>query len=193
MPTYASPVTLAAFQTYLKDTSTDPALTAFYQSLLDTATEYVYNWLDRDYTASATKTDTFFGDDSPFHAPRNPVGTLLTWVYADNNGVTTTVGVLDLLLRANGYLIQAKTKYFQSGVEHRLSYQQPSTLVCPETVQQVITEFAAILFTDSQQGSGQLELFQTTARDAFGTGRERFLDLTEHHKELLRPYKRYPV
>ena len=53
MPTYTPPVSRAEFQTYLKDASTDATLLAFYDALLNAATEYVYAWLDRDYTASA--------------------------------------------------------------------------------------------------------------------------------------------
>ena len=193
MSTYTSPITLAAFQIYLRDTSTDATLTGFYQTLIDTATEYVYNWLDRDYTASASKTDTFWGDDSNFYAPRHQAGTLLTWVYLDRNGTETNVGVDGLMLRANGFLIQASTQSFQSGVEHRLTYQQQSSLVCPETVKQVITEFAALLFEASNQGAGTLGMLISSSRDGIQTDRERYLDLTDRHKEMLRPYKRYAV
>jgi hypothetical protein len=193
MSTYTSPITLAAFQTYLRDSSTDATLTGFYQTLIDTATEYVYNWLDRDYTASASKTDIFWGDDSNFYAPRHQAGTLLTWVYVDASGTVTTVSVDGLMLRANGFLIQASVQSFQSGVEHRLTYQQPSSLVCPETVKQVITEFAALLFEASNQGAGTLGLLLTSSNSTGGTDREHYLDLTERHKEMLRPYKRYAV
>jgi hypothetical protein len=196
MATYTSPVSLANFQTYLKDSSTDTTLTGFYQSLLDTATEYVYNWLDRDYTASASKTDIFWGDDTQFYAPRHQAGTLTSWHYLDSSGVDTNVGTSDLMLRANGYLIQASTKSFISGVEHRLVYAQPSTLTCPETIRQVVMELAALYFEASNQGEGSLGLLMLASRDG-GLGsfsdRERFGDLTERHKETLRPYKRYPV
>jgi hypothetical protein len=202
MSTYPSPVALADFQEYLKDTSTDATLLAFYQSLLDASTEYVYTWLDRDYTASATKSDRFWGDGTQCYAPHNQVGTLLTWSETDAAGTTTSIGVTDLFLRANGYVVQIKstsTESFQSGYEHLLTYQQPSTLTCPETVRQVITEISALLLRDSNQGEGTLAVSIASERDgALGfTGgfsdRQRFLDLTERHKEMLRPYKRYPL
>jgi hypothetical protein len=202
MSTYPSPITMSDFQEYLKDQSTDTALLAFYQSLLDTATEYVYHWLDRDFTASATKTDRFFGDDSECYAPHDQAGTLVSWSSTDRTGTTTSNGVTDLFLRANGYLIQIKdtsTQSFACGLEHIITYTQPSTLTCPETVKIVITEIAALLFRASNQGEGLLAIDLSSARDgALGfTGgfsdRERYLDLSERHKEMLRPYKRYPI
>ena len=193
MSTFTSPVTLEEFQVYLNDTSTDTTLTAFYQALLDTTTEYVYNWLDRDYTASASKTDIFWGDDSDFHAMRHQAGTLLTWVFIDADGTETNVGTDDLLLRANGYILQALAQAFQSGTEHHITYQQPSTLSCPETVRQVITELAVTLFDASNQGTGSLGLMTSSSHDTIGTGRKHFIDLSDRHKEMLRPYKRYPV
>ncbi|MDP4198309.1 MAG: hypothetical protein Q8922_04675 [Bacteroidota bacterium] len=202
MPTYPSPVLLVEFQEYIKDASTDAALLLFYQSLLDTATESVYTWLDRDYTPAAPKTDTFFGDDTQCYAPRNRVGTLLTWSATDAAGTTTIYGTGELLLRANGYLIQiasTSVKTFQSGYEHALTYQQPSAIQCPETIKQVITEIATLAFQASNQGQGTLALASSSERQGalgFSGGfsdREKFLDLTERHREMLRPYKRYPI
>jgi hypothetical protein len=194
MPTFTSPVALADFQTYLKDASTDPTVTGFFQTCLNAATESVYSWLDRDYTASATKTDLFWGDDTQFYAPRHPAGSLLGWTFTDLSGTVTTQSTSDLLIRANGYLVQTLTQRFQSGAEHTLTYKQPSTLTCPETVAQVITEIAAVLFQQSNQGAGQLGLFSDYAHDGTAAyDRKRFLDLSERHKEMLRPYKRYPV
>jgi len=202
MATYTSPVTLVELQTYLKDASTDATLLLFYQSLLDMATEHVYNWLDRDYTPGATKCDTFFGDDSQCYAPRHQAGTVTSWSATDSAGNTTSLGTTDLLLRANGYLIQissTSTKSFQSGYEHKLTYQQPVGLVCPETIKRVITEIAALAFQASHQGQGTLGVDFLSERDGalgFSGGfseRERFIDLTERHKEMLRAYKRYPV
>lgn len=196
MATYTSPVSLADFQVYLHDTSTDTTLTGFYQSCLDASTEYVYTWLDRDYTASASKTDTFWGDDTQFYAPRHQVGSLTSWHTIAPDGTDTNVGTSDLLVRANGYLLQSKTLTFQSGVEHKIIYAQPSSLACPETVKQVITEIASQMFQSSNQGEGVLGLVTATLADASSGGsynRERFQDLSERHKEMLRPYKRYPV
>ncbi len=193
MPTFTSPVALADFQTYLKDASTDPTVTGFFQTCLNAATEAVYTWLDRDYTASATKTDLFWGDGTPFYAPRHQMGSITGWTFTDHSGTVTTQSTSDLLIRANGYLVQTLTQKFQRGAEHTLTYKQPSTLTCPETVAQVVTEIAALLFEQSNQGSGSLGAFSDSARDGAAYDRVRFLDLSERHKEMLRPYKRYPV
>lgn len=193
MPTYTSPVALTDFQTYLKDSSSDPTVTGFFQTCLNAATEAVYTWLDRDYTALATKTDTFWGDDTQFYAPKHQAGSITAWTFTDLSGTVTTQSVSDLLIRANGYLIQTLTQTFQCGAEHTITYKQPSTLTCPETVAEVITELAAELFQQSNQGAGTLALYSLSAKEGTADARERFLDLSEHHKEMLRPYKRYPV
>lgn len=193
MPTFPSPVALADFQTYLKDSSSDPTVTGFFQTCLNAATEAVYTWLDRDYTALATKTDIFWGDDTAFYAPRHQAGSITSWTYTDLSGTVTTESVSNLLIRANGYLIQSLADPFQCGAEHTLSYKQPSTLTCPETVMEVITEIAAWLFEQSKQGTGNLALDTISAKDGAAYERDRFLDLSERHKEMLRPYKRYPV
>src|SRR3989442_15141828 len=108
MPTYPCPIPLPEFQTYLKDASIDPVVLGFFQTCLDSATDYVYDWLDRDYTAAATKTDLFWGDDTRFYAPRHQCGQLLSWSYTDLAGTTTTLSLGDLLIRSNGYLLQSK-------------------------------------------------------------------------------------
>jgi hypothetical protein len=193
MPTFTSPVALADFQTYLKDASTDTTVTGFFQTCLNAATEAVYTWLDRDYTASASKTDVFWGDDTQFHAPRHQAGSLTAWSYTDLSGTVTSPGTSGLLLRANGYLVQTLNSRFMSGAEHTLTYTQPSTLTCPETVKQVITELAALLYQASNQGTGSLGVLISSLNDGSSIDRERFLDLTPLHQETLRPYKRYPV
>jgi hypothetical protein len=193
MPTFTSPVALTDFQTYLKDASTDTTVTGFFQTCLNAATEAVYTWLDRDYTASASKTDVFWGDDTQFYAPRHQAGALTAWTYTDLSGTVTTVGTSDLLIRGNGYLLQTLTHRFQREAEHTLTYTQPSTLTCPETVKQVITEIAALLYQASNQSTGSLGMLIAYAQDGSATDRERFLDLSALHKDMLRPYKRYPV
>ncbi len=193
MPTFTSPVALTDFQTYLKDVSTDTTVTGFFQTCLNAATEAVYTWLDRDFTASAAKTDTFWGNDAPFYRPRHPVGALTAWSYTDLSGTVTNVGTSDLLIRSNGYLIQTLTHRFQVGAEHTISYTQPSTLACPETVLHVIVEVAALFYQNSNQGVGSLGVMISTMRESTSTDHERFLDLSTRHKEMLRPYKRYPV
>lgn len=202
MATYTSPVSRADFQEYLKDTSTDATLLAFFQSLLDTATEHVYTWLDRDYTASATKTDRFWGDDTQFYSPHDQAGAITSWSVTDRDNNTTAMATTDLFLRANGYLVAVKstsTKTFASCFEHKLVYTTPSTLTCPETVKQVITEIAAELFRASNQGDGTLGVLAASQRDgALGydggfSARSRYLDMSERHCEMLRPYKRYPI
>jgi hypothetical protein len=193
MPTFTSPVALTDFQTYLKDVSTDTTVTGFFQTCLNAATEAVYTWLDRDYTASASKTDVFWGDDTAFHSLRHQAGSLTAWSYTDLSGTVTTLGTSDLLIRANGYLLQTLTHRFARNAEHTLTYAQPSTLTCPEAVKQVITEIAALLYQASNQGEGSLGMLIASAHDGVATDRERFLDLSQLHKDMLRPYKRYPV
>jgi hypothetical protein len=193
MPTFTSPVALADFQTYLKDVSTDTTVTGFFQTCLNAATEAVYTWLDRDYTASASKTDVFWGDGTAFHSLRHQAGSLTAWSYTNLSGTVTTPGTSDLLLRANGYLLQTLTHRFQREAEHTLTYAQPSTLTCPEAVKQVITEIAALLYQASNQGTGSLGVMIATTHDITTTDHERFLDLSQLHKDMLRPYKRYPV
>ena len=193
MSTYTSPVPLAEFQAYLKDASTDPTVTGFFQTCLDHATEAVYTWLDRDYTASAAKSETFWGDGTAFYAPRHAVGTLTSWSSTDLAGTITAHTPSDLLIRANGYLLQSLTDRFERASEHTITYHLPATLLCPETVKQAITEMAAVLFQESNQGAGRLELFSISARESTSSERDRFLDLTERHKEMLRPYKRYAL
>ncbi len=193
MPTFPSPVALADFQTYLKDASTDTTVTGFFQTCLNAATEAVYTWLDRDYTASASKTNVFWGDDTQFYAPRHQMGSLTAWSYTDLSGTVTTPGTSDLLIRANGYLLQTLTHRFAREAEHTLTYTQPPTLTCPEAVRQVITEIAALLYQSSNQGEGSLGMLIASAHDSTSTDRERFLDLSQLHKDMLRPYKRYPV
>ncbi len=137
--------------------------------------------------------DVFWGDDTPFYAPRHQAGTLTAWTYTDLSGTVTTVGTSDLLIRGNGYLLQTLTHRFAREAEHTLTYAQPSTLTCPEAVKQVITEIAALLYQASNQGEGSLGMLIASAHDATVTDRERFLDLSALHQETLRPYKRYPV
>src|SRR4051812_18975205 len=114
MPTYPSPVLLPELQTYLKDASTDPLVLAFFQTCLDAATDYVYDWLDRDYTPLATKTDIFWGDDTRFYAPHHQVGSILSWTFTDFDGAVIVNSVGDLLIRSDGYLLQSKGDPFRS-------------------------------------------------------------------------------
>jgi hypothetical protein len=193
MPTFPSPVTVSEFQTYIKDTTTDPAIVAFYQTLLDTATEKVYTYLDRDYTAGAVKTDVFFGKGLHVHRMQNPAGTFLSWKYYDEKGAETVGDVLSLVILAEGNVAVSPEDRFRQGFEHRLKYQQPLILTCPETVKQVITEVAAIIFQESNQGSGSLGVIITSERNDTNSDRLRYSDLTERQKAMLAPYKRYAV
>ena len=202
MATYPSPVTLSDFKTYLKDATTDTTLLTFYQSLLDTATEHVYTWLDRDYTALASKTDRFWGDNSQNYVPHDQAGAITAWTQTDENGSVTANSTSDLFLRLNGFLIGIKstsTKTFACGFEHKITYTTPSALTCPETVKQVITEIAAALLRASNQGDGTLGVLSTSHVDgALGydggfSQRARYQDMSEQHKEMLRVYKRYSI
>ncbi len=193
MPTFPSPVLVSEFQTYLKDTTTDTAILAFYGSLLDTATEKVYTYLDRDYTASALKTDVFFGTGMHVHGMQNPAGTLIGWKYYDDTGAETIANISDLVLLANGNIAVSALKKFLRGFEHRLKYSLPSTLACPETVKQVITEIAAMIFEESKQGSGRLGIMIESDKNDTSSDRFRYADLTERQKAMLSPYKRYAI
>jgi len=193
MSTYLSPVSLADFQTYLKDTTTDTTILAFYQSLLDTATEKIYTYLDRDYTASVAKTDVFWGQGLHVHRMQNPAGSLVSWKYYDKKGTETVANIADLTLLSNGSIVIGAEKTFLRGFEHRLKYLQPSALTCPETVKQIIIETAAMIFEDSKQGRDQLGLFSDAEKFDTTATRVRYIDLSERQKAMLAPYKRYAV
>jgi hypothetical protein len=172
-----SPATVEELQYYLKDESSDPDLLDYFQSLLDIATEFVYTYLDREYTASTSFTQIFWGVDG--NAVRLPhrAGAITSWKYYDETGDETIEDVSDLGLRENGNLIIAGTKTFLSGYEHRIVYTLPVSLECPKPVKQCVIELAAILFNKSNQGHGTLST----------------LDLEPHHIEILRMHKRVPV
>ena len=101
MPTFPSPVTVSQLQTYLHDISTDPSILAFYGSLLNTATEKVYAYLDRDYTPNAIKADVFFGGGEQIHRMQYPAGSFISWKYYDEHGAETVANTGDIALLAN--------------------------------------------------------------------------------------------
>lgn len=193
MPTYPSPVSLSDFQRYLKDTTTDAAIQAMYQSLLDTATEKIYTYLDRDYTPSAVKTDVFFGNDLHVHRMLNPAGAFISWKYYDEYAAETIANISDLVLLANGFAAVGAVKIFLRGYEHRLKYSQPATLTCPESVRQVITEIAAVIFEESNQGGGRLGIAIESDKSDTAYERNRYLDLSARQITMLAPYKRVAV
>ena len=172
-----SPATVEELQYYLRDESTDIDLLAYFQTLLDTATRFVYTYIDRDYTASTSFTEIFWGDDGNAVRLRHQAGEITGWKYYDETGDETDEGTSDLGLRENGNLVIAGTKRFLSGYEHRVTYTLPASLVCPEPVKQCVIELAAILFNKSAQGHGTLSS----------------LDLQPHQMEILRMHKRTPV
>ena len=186
-------VTVAQLQLYLNDTSTDPTLVGFYQSLIDIATDRVLQFLDRTFTASASRTDVFWGDDQPTHRLHDAAQAVTAWTYIDLQFNTTTMGTSDLELFENGNVVASRRTPFISGVEHHLSYTLPSSLVLPPAVAQVIVEDAAIMFGESNQGTGTLAELIVASREGSLSDRIRFSDLSERHKETLRMYKRYPV
>jgi hypothetical protein len=183
-------VTVAELQTYLHDSSTDPDLLDFYQALLDTATENVYDWLDRDYTASATKSETFIGGGTLWHFTKYPVATLLSWTTSDIDGVLETRDVADLIIRLGGRALQCVNDVFSSDLEHTITYKQPASITCPETVRQAILEIAAIMFDESRQGSGALGLETLSTYEDLNHERARFLSLVDRHAAMLSPYRR---
>jgi hypothetical protein len=185
MPTFPSPVPLPELQRYLKDTSTDPNVTTLLTLSLDTATERVYAYLDRDYTPNAAKMDIFFGNDSAYHFLRHTAGALTSWKYYDADGVETDPGTSYLKLFSNGKLIVSKEKKFPCGYEHRVGYTTPASLTCPETVKQVIIEIAAEIFEESKQGAGELRIHS----NVYVT----YYSLSERHREMLAAYRRMPV
>jgi hypothetical protein len=193
MPTFPSPVSISEFQSYLKDTTTDTGILAFYQSLLNTATEKVYTYLDRDYTPGAIKTDVFFGTGRHIHRMRFPAGVLISWKYYDKTGAETVANIADLVLMAEGNIAVGASKKFLCRNEHRLKYSLPASLTCPETVKQVITEVAALIYEESKLGSGRLGIMIESDKNDASIERVRYLDLTERQKTMLSPYKRYAI
>jgi hypothetical protein len=193
MPTFTSPVSLAEFQSYLRDTSTDVDILAFYQSLLDTATEKIYTFLDRDYTPSAVKTDVFFGRGLHVHRMKHPAGALISWKYYDEFGEETIGDVATLVLFANGQVVAGAIEKFASGFEHRLKYSLPASLTCPETVKQVILETSAIMYEESKLGGARLGI--GTQLDLFNSGEERYryVDLSSRQVAMLAGYRRVGI
>ena len=193
MPTYTSPVALADFQEYLKDSSTDAGLLAFFQSLLDASTEYVYTWLDRDFTPSATKTDTFMGTNTNEHRLHSAADHIVSWQYRDSQGVVSVPSSSEIVLFESGLRAKLKTMTFGLGYEYQIVYVQPASLACPESVRQVILERTAVMYQDSNQGEGIIGIEMNYARDQAYLERASYRDLSPEHKEILRMYKRYSV
>ncbi|MDP4229799.1 MAG: hypothetical protein Q8916_05270 [Bacteroidota bacterium] len=193
MPTYPSPVALSDFQNYLKDSTTDTTILAFYQILLDTATERVYTYLDRDYTPGAEKTEVFFGNGRRVQRLNDPAGALLSWKYYDSSGSETIVDISEAFLMAKGILVVTAGRKFERCFEHRLTYNLPTTLRCPEMVKQVITEIAAVIFEESKQGGGRLGAFSESDKLDTTSDRIRYIELSARQKEMLAPYKRIAV
>jgi hypothetical protein len=193
MSTYTSPVALADVQEYLKDSSTDAGLLAFFQSLLDASTEYVYTWLDRDFTPSATKTDTFMGNNTNEHRLHSAADHIVSWQYRDSQDVVTVPLTTEILLFESGIRAKLKTMIFGVGYEYQIVYVQPASITCPESIRHVILERAVIMYQDSNQGEGILGIEMNYARDQAYLERATYLDLSPEHKEILRMYKRYPV
>jgi hypothetical protein len=181
MPTYLPPIALPDVQRYLKDASTDGNVILLLTEAINTATERVYTYLDRDYTPNAVKTDVFLGNDRAYHFLRHPCVAITSWKYYDSGGEETDAGASYLKLFSNGRLIVSKEKKFLSNYEHRIGYTTPASLACPEMVRHVIIEIAAAIFEDSKQGAGE-----------FRTDAEGFT-LSERHEYLLAPYRRLPL
>ncbi len=190
MSTYTSPVTLSNFQLYLNDQSADPTVHAYYQSLLDYATERIYTYLDRDYTASAVKTDIFFGNCKPWRRLHQVAGAVTAWSSVDSLGAITTNDPTTIHLFEGGELAVLSSGTFDPTLEHRITYSLPSSLSCPETVAQVITEVAAVALRESKQGSGSLGEQMSYSHDSNFSSRAVYVELSDRHRELLSPYRR---
>jgi hypothetical protein len=193
MPTYPSPVTVPAFQLYLNDLSGDPTILGFFQTLLDTATERVYTYLDLDFTANAAKNEVFTGNDTDYFRLHQPASSITTWIATDLDGVATPQSIAPLHLFENGMLLVNSQGTFASGYEHSFSYKTPVSLTCPETVRQVITEIAAVMLRESKQGAGSLSKAIDMYRDTASLARSEFIELDDRHRAMLSPYKRYAV
>jgi hypothetical protein len=193
MPTYISPVSVTDLKQYLRDGTTDTTLLAFYGSLLNTATEKVYTYLGRDYSPSASKIDIFFGNGLHIHRLADPCGALTEWKTCDFDGNIVTQNLSELVLMANGNMVINTTQRFSPKLEHRIKYTQPSTLACPESVMQVITEVAAIIYEESKQGSARLGIGIEYDKNDTSGARIRYLDLTERQIEMLAPYKKISI
>lgn len=193
MATYPSPVSVPDFQKYINDLSADPAVLAFFQSLLDTATERIYTYLDTDFTASAVKTDIFWGDGSNYHRLHLHADAVTMWKTVDEQGTIVTMDITKMHLFEKGLMIVLSEGTFECEKEHQIAYTLPSALVCPETVRQVITEVAAVMLRESKQGGGTLGEQLDQFHDANGTTREVYFELTDRHRDALSPYKRYAV
>jgi hypothetical protein len=190
MPT--SPATVSQLQLYLKDSSVDPALLGFYQSLLDAVTNKIYSYLDRDFTSSAHTHDVFWGNSTAEHLLHDAAGSIVSWTYKGLDGNSTTGTNSDLILFEEGKRVRNKTTIFEAHIEYTINYALAST-GWPEAVVQVIVEDAAILFNESNQGGGTLGELIASTKDGQFTDRVRYSDLSEAHAKILRMYKRYPV
>ncbi len=188
----SSPVTISQFQVYLKDTSTDPALLTFYQSLLDATTNKIATYLDRDFTALAHTHDTFWGNNTNEHILHDAASSVLTWTYTDLDGHIQTGSNTDLILFEEGRLVRNKVTIFEENVEYTINYANTST-GWPQAVEQVIIEDAAILFNESNQGGGTLAELIASSREGQFTERVRYTDLTQAHEKILNMYKRFAV
>lgn len=193
MPTYTSPVTVPGFQLYINDLSGDPTILSFFQTLLDTATERVYTYLDLDFTANAAKTEIFEGNDTDYVRLHQPASSVTSWITTDINGVATPQSIAPLHLFENGILLVNSQGTFDSSYEHSISYKTPLSLTCPETVRQVITEIAAVMLRESKQGAGSLSKAIDLYRDTASLVRSEYVELTDRHRAMLSPYKRYAI
>ncbi|MEI8134832.1 MAG: hypothetical protein WCH46_07105 [bacterium] len=193
MSTYPSPVTVADFQKYMRDATTDTEVLSFFQSILDSATEQVYTYLGRDYTPSAVKTDVFFGKGLHIHRMDNPAGTIINWKSYDFEGTETINDISGLVLISRGAIVVNPEATFAKNLEHRIKYALPDSLSAPETVCQVILEIAAIVFEESKLGGARLGIeIESDHSNPSGT-RVKYLDLRPRHVELLAPYRRVAV
>lgn len=193
MPTYTSPVTVSEFQLYNTDLSADPTLLGFFQSLLETATERVYNYLDLDFTAGTLNVQTFVGSGGDFVLLHQPAEAITAWETVDRIGTLTPQNETALHLFDGGRVVVNADGIFDQSLEHRISYTLPASLTCPETVKQVITEVASIMLRESKQGAGSLGELREFFSDTAGAHRSVFSELTERHRMMLSPYKRYAV
>jgi len=184
---YPPPLLVSDLQNYLNDSSTDPDIIYLFEQSLNAATDRVYTYLGRDYTASA-RTIIFWGDGGTRHRLAEEAGTILNWTYIDTDGNVTLGDHTKLKLFEGGLLIIAHDVTFESGYEHHITFMPPLTLLCPDAVKQVILEIGAAIYEESKRGRGILLI---ESEWQIGSSGERYKELDERHRATLAPYRRY--
>lgn len=185
---YTCPVALSAFQSYIKDSSTDATFQGVLQTFLDSATSRVYAFLRRDYSQSATKIDFFWGNNLSVKQLRFPdiASTFDAFSSIDRQGVSETLLPADLLLVPDNCALY-KTGIFARNKLWKITYKTKASLACPEIVMHVIMEIAYKSFEDSRRGLGSLGKL-TDFSNVLGQSALRYYDIDAQEYKRLMPY-----